>query len=120
MYICINCKQGLMDPIRDEDEPEYTDRYQCGHCGHVSTIPSLLIITTQLLSALMGGGISAYLLLRHLGAAVSAWQFDQGTTVASHSGLVAVATLLIAGFAYTLYRAARNYYRRYQYLHPER
>lgn len=109
-----------MDPIRDEDEPEYTDRYQCGHCGHISTIPSLLIIVTQLLSAFMGGGISAYLLLDHLGAAMSAWQFDQSASVASHLGLVAVAAALIGGFIYTLYRAGRNYYRRYQYLHPER
>lgn len=118
MFICINCRQGLMDPVRNEEEPEYTDRYQCGHCGHTATIPSLLIVVSQFASALIGGSVALYLLLVHLSAAVSAWQFDESKGSLQHIMLVAAAALLLGGFGYTLYRAGQNFYRRHIYLHP--
>jgi len=118
MFICINCKQGLMDPVRNEEEPEYTDRYQCGHCGHSAIIPSLLIILSQFISSLIGGGVSLYLLLSHLGAMVTTIQFDQGPPILPQLSLVLVAFAFVAAFGYTIYRGGQNFYRRYQYLHP--
>ncbi len=107
-----------MDPVRNEEEPEYTDRYQCGHCGHSATIPSLLIVFSQLVSALIGGGVALYLMLTHLSAAMSAWQFDEDKGSLQHIVLVVAAGILLAGFGYTLYRAGQNFYRRHIYLHP--
>lgn len=120
MFICINCRQGLMDPIRNEEEPEYTDRYQCGHCGHSATIPSLLIIVSQFVSSLIGGGVAVYLLFSHLGAVMTAFQFGQTTPMGSQLALVGLAFAFVAGFSYTIYRGAKNFYRRYLYLHPDR
>lgn len=107
-----------MDPVRNEEEPEYTDRYQCGHCGHSATIPSLLIVVSQFVSALIGGGVALYLLLVHLSAAVSAWQFSESKGSFQHVMLAVIAALLLGGFGYTLYRAGQNFYRRHLYLHP--
>ncbi len=118
MFICINCKQGLMDPVRNEEEPEYTDRYQCGHCGHSATIPSLLIIVSQFTSSLIGGGVALYLLLSHLGSVMTSIQFGQGTPILPELSLVFVALAFVGAFGYTIYRGSQNLYRRYQYLHP--
>lgn len=120
MYVCINCKQGLMDPVRDEEEPEYTDRYRCGNCGHTTTIASRLIVFTQILSAVLGGAITLYLMLNHLGSAMSAWQFSQSHPLTVNLGLAAVAGLLLTGFGYTLFRAVHNVYKRQRYLNPRR
>ncbi len=118
MLVCINCKQGLMDPVRSEDEPEYTDHYQCGHCGHSATIPSLLIIISQILSGLLGGGLTLYLMLIHADNALSAREDEASSTFMIEAALVGLAVLLLAGFAYTLYRAACNLIIRHRYRHP--
>lgn len=120
MFVCINCKRGLMDPIRSEDEPEYTDRYQCGHCGHTATIVSRLIVLSQLFSAILGGAITLYLLLGHLGAVLGAWQSGQNQSIAQNLGLTLVAVILMAGFGYTLYRAGLSMHKRQRYLHRGR
>ncbi len=120
MLVCINCKQGLMDPIRSDEEPEYTDRYQCGHCGHVDTIPSMLIITSQLVSALLGGAITGYLLQKHLLELIAVVQQEQpgSMELAQHGGLSAFALFMLAGFIYTLLRAIGNLRIRHHYRHP--
>lgn len=120
MLVCINCKQGLMDPVRNDDEPEYTDRYQCGHCGHVDTIPSLLIIASQMISALLGGAITVYLMQKHLLELAALLQKDQPEhmVLALHGGLSAFALVMLAGFVYTLLRAISNLRIRHHYRHP--
>lgn len=119
MFVCINCRQGLMDPIRNEEEPEYTDRYQCGHCGHSATIPSLLIIVSQFVSSLIGGGVAVFLLIKHLQAIMTAVQFGQTTPMGSQIALAILALGFVGGFCYTVYRGGKNFYRRHQYLHPD-
>ncbi len=120
MLVCINCKQGLMDPVRSDDEPEYTDRYQCGHCGHVDTIPSMLIIASQLISALLGGAITVYLLKRHALELSAVFKQDDPANLelAIHGGLSAFALFMLAGFVYTLLRAISNLRIRHHYRHP--
>lgn len=108
-----------MDPIRNEEEPEYTDRYQCGHCGHSATIPSLLIILSQFISSFIGGGVALYLLLDHLGSVMTTIQFNQPKPIFPQLALVVVALGFVAAFCYTIYRGGQNFYRRYQYLHPK-
>lgn len=120
MLVCTNCRQGLMDPVRDDEEPEYTDRYQCGHCGHVATIPSVLIITSQIISALLGGGITIYLLALHGGNLIELWQYGEGGSLLHDGGLTALAILLIAGFAYVFYRAACGIALRLRYRQPQK
>ena len=108
-----------MDPIRDEDEPEYTDRYQCGHCGHTSTIPSVLILCSQILSALLGGGITAYLLHRHATEAMSLFRSSgYGTQLLADSGLALAALLLLSAFVYLFYRACKGINKRLRYRLP--
>ena len=120
MLVCTNCRQGLMDPVRDEEEPEYTDRYQCGHCGHMATIPSLLIITSQIISALLGGGITFYLLVLHGGNLVELWQYGGDGNLLHEGGLAAAALLLLSGFIYIFIRAANGIALRLQYRQPKR
>ena len=119
MLVCTNCRQGLMDPIRDEEEPEYTDRYQCGHCGHIATIPSLLIITSQILSALLGGGITTYLLVLHGGNLIEHWQYGGDGHLLHDGGLASAALILLSGFLYILFRAASGIALRLRYRQPE-
>lgn len=109
-----------MDPVRDEDEPEYTDRYRCGHCGHTTTIASRLIVFTQILSAILGGAVTGYLFLHHLRQAVISWQLTHGEGVILELGLVLIAALLMIGFGYTLFRALHNVYKRKRYLQAAR
>lgn len=109
-----------MDPVRDEDEPEYTDRFRCGHCGHTTTIPSRLVVFTQILSVILGGAVSLHLLLKHLGAVLNGWQDGQGQPLLLDTSLAMFAATLLGGFAYTLYRAVHNMYKRQRYLHPGR
>ncbi|MDX5299420.1 MAG: hypothetical protein LPK85_10790 [Gammaproteobacteria bacterium] len=119
MFVCTECKRGLMDPLRNEDEPEYTDQYKCGHCGHTATIPSLVIILSQILTGIMGGGVTVYLFILHLGRLLSALQLtDESPGFALDGLLVLIASGMLAGFAYTLYRAGKNLYLRRRYLRP--
>ncbi len=119
MLVCTNCRQGLMDPIRDEDEPEYTDRYQCGHCGHMATIPSVLILCSQILSALLGGGITTYLLHRHATEALSLFRSTgYGQQLLTDGGLALAALLLLAAFIYLFYRACKGISKRLRYRLP--
>lgn len=120
MFVCIRCKKGLMDPIRDEEEPEYTDRYRCGHCGHATTIASRLIVSTQILSAVLGGAITLYLLLDHLNTVLQGWQQGKDQPLLANVGLSLVASLLLIGFGYTLFRAVHNVYKRQRYLQAGR
>lgn len=120
MFVCISCKQGLMDPIRDDEEPDYTDRYRCGNCGHTTTIASRLIVFTQVLSAVLGGAVTVYLLLHHLVSGLAALQFGQNQTVTLDLALAGLAGILLAGFGYTLFRAVHNVYKRQRYLHSGR
>ena len=120
MLVCTNCRQGLMDPIRDEEEPEYTDRYQCGHCGHIATIPSVLIITSQIVSALLGGGITLYLLVLHGGHLLELWQYGGKGSLLYEGALAALALLLLSGFLYIMVRAASGIVLRLRYRQPER
>lgn len=120
MLVCTNCRQGLMDPIRDEEEPEYTDRYQCGHCGHIATIPSMLIITSQIISALLGGGITVYLLVLHGGNLLELWQYGGEGSLLHEAGLSAAALVLLSGFLYILVRAGSGIALRLSYRQPEK
>ncbi|MFO7787565.1 MAG: hypothetical protein R6W87_07305 [Halospina sp.] len=119
MLVCTNCRQGLMDPIRNEDEPEYTDRYQCGHCGHTATIPSVLIIISQFISALLGGGITFYL-LQHHGVRAFALMFSEGNNalLLQEGGLALAALILVIAFIYLLYLAFRGISKRMRYRLP--
>ncbi|KAA8982002.1 MULTISPECIES: hypothetical protein [Gammaproteobacteria] len=119
MLVCTNCRQGLMDPIRNEDEPEYTDRYQCGHCGHAATIPSLLIIFSQFISAILGGGITFYL-LQHHGVRAFALLVSEGNSnlLLREGGLALGALTLVLAFIYLLYLSFRGISKRMRYRLP--
>ncbi|TDT41662.1 hypothetical protein DES49_1764 [Halospina denitrificans] len=119
MLVCTNCRQGLMDPIRDDEEPEYTDRYQCGHCGHIATIPSVLIVTSQIISALLGGGITVYLLVLHGGNMLQLWQYGGEGSLLHEGGLAVAALLLLGGFLYIMVRAASGIALRVRYRQPQ-
>lgn len=120
MLVCTNCRQGLMDPVRDDEEPEYTDRYQCGHCGHIATIPSLLIITSQIISALLGGGITVYLLILHGGNLIELWQYGGEGSLLHEGALATAALLLLSGFIYIFFRAGSGIALRLRYRQPQR
>ncbi|WP_133736013.1 hypothetical protein [Halospina denitrificans] len=108
-----------MDPIRDDEEPEYTDRYQCGHCGHIATIPSVLIVTSQIISALLGGGITVYLLVLHGGNMLQLWQYGGEGSLLHEGGLAVAALLLLGGFLYIMVRAASGIALRVRYRQPQ-
>ncbi|MEQ6884797.1 hypothetical protein [Salicola sp. Rm-C-2C1-2] len=120
MLVCNNCRQGLMDPIRSDDEPEYTDRYQCGHCGHTATIPSMLIILSQIVSAVLGGGITAYLLQHHGFRALQMVISESGSNqlLMQEGGLALVALILVLAFVYLLLLAFRGISKRMRYRLP--
>ncbi|XOZ34402.1 hypothetical protein ACMDCT_04015 [Halomonadaceae bacterium KBTZ08] len=108
-----------MDPIHSEEEPEYTDRYQCGHCGHTATIPSLLIIFSQIASAVLGGAITVYLLQEH-GFRALQIVISEGSSgeLMRQGGLALAAFVLLLAFIYLLLRAFRGIAKRMSYRLP--
>ena len=115
MLVCVKCKQGLMDPIRLDDEPEYTDRYQCGHCGHIATIPSAIIVFSQIVCSLMGGSLTFYLLIQQIGIITQSLGSGEGLWGATLPALVGITFIL--GFVFTLQQGVRNLALRYRYKH---
>jgi len=104
-----------MDPLHQEGEPEYTDIFICDKCDHTATIPSLVIIFTQFVSAIAGGAISVYLFIQHLSKVLTAFQFNTTDQLSSDISLMAVAALFLCGFGYTLFRAFVGINRRRKY-----
>lgn len=116
MYVCIHCRQGLMDPVAQLDEASHLDRYQCSYCGHRATIPPVAISVTQVLSCLGGAAIALYLLFHHLGQALQAFQLGNGD-IAIDLGLSLLATALLAGFLITITRAIQSLKTQLRYRH---
>ncbi|WP_143595682.1 hypothetical protein [Tamilnaduibacter salinus] len=116
MYVCIHCRQGLMDPVAQLDEVGHLDRYQCSYCGHQATIPPVAISVTQALSCLAGAGIALFLLFRHLGQALQAFQLGNGNMV-TDLGLSLLATILLVGFVVTIIQAIQSMKTQLQYRH---
>ena len=108
-----------MNPLHQEGEPEYTDIFVCDKCDHTATIPSLVIIFTQFISAIAGGMVSAYLFIQHLSKVLTAFQFNTTDPLSSNISLMAVAALFLCGFGYTLFRAFVGINRRRKYRRPK-
>lgn len=114
-FICTKCKQGRMEPLLHDGEPEYTDIFECNQCNHQATIPSLVIISSQIMSALLGGVLSVYLFIQHLSKVLTSFQFNTTDKLSLNFTLMAVAALFIVGFGYILYRAFIGISRRKKY-----
>ncbi|UZE97668.1 hypothetical protein [Alkalimarinus alittae] len=104
-----------MEPIIQEGEPEYTDLFECNQCHNKATIPSLVIISSQLVSAILGGALSVYLFIQHLSKVLRSFQFNTSDNLSINFTLLAIAGLFIAGFAYVFYRAFVGISRRSKY-----
>lgn len=115
IFTCTKCKQGRMYPLHQEGEPEYTDIFVCDKCDHTATIPSLVIIFTQFLSAIIGGTVSAYLFIQQLSKVLTAFQFNTSDQISSNISLMVIAALFLCGFGYTLFRAFIGVTRRKKY-----
>lgn len=114
-FICTKCSQGRMEPLLQEGEPEYTDIFECSQCSHQATIPSLVIISSQLMSAILGGALSIYLFIQHLSKVLTSFQFNTTDKLSLNFTLMTVAALFLLGFGYTLYRAFIGISRRKKY-----
>lgn len=114
-FICTKCRQGRMEPLLQEGEPEYTDIFECDQCNHQATIPSLVIISSQLISAMMGGVLSIYLFIQHLSKVLTSFQFNTTDQLSLNFTLMAIAALFLLGFGYILYRAFVGISRRQKY-----
>ncbi|WP_250658541.1 hypothetical protein [Alkalimarinus coralli] len=114
-FTCTKCKQGIMEPLHHEGEPEYTDIFACNQCNHQATIPSLVIISSQLVSAIMGGLLSVYLFIQHLSKVLTSFQFNTSDKLTLNVTFSVIAALFIVGFIYTLYRAFVGISRRKKY-----
>ena len=115
IFTCTKCKQGKMNPLHQEGEPEYTDIFVCDKCDHTATIPSLVIIFTQFISAIAGGVVSVYLFFQQLSKTLTAFQFNTTDQLSGDIVLMVVAALFICGFGYTLFRAFIGVNRRRKY-----
>ncbi len=104
-FFCTMCKQGKMEPLLQEGEPEYTDMFECDQCNHQATIPSLVIISSQLISAIMGGALSVYLFIQNLSKVLTSFQFNTTDKHSLNFTLMVIAALFLVGFGYILYRA---------------
>lgn len=117
MYVCIECRKGLMDPVSRLDEADATDRYQCSYCGQKATIPPLMISLTQIASCILGLGFTLFLLFRHLNNALTSFQLDLNTNITSDLLLSGLALIFLAGFGYTIFRASHNLRTQFRYRH---
>ncbi|WP_168203159.1 hypothetical protein [Marinobacter fonticola] len=106
-----------MDPVSRLDEPDPADRYQCSYCGQKATIPPLMISLTQIGSCLAGLGFTLYLLLGHLNAVLKAFQLNTDADFTSDLWLIALATLFLTAFLYTVSKAFQNLRTQLRYRH---
>ena len=115
---CKKCSRGLMFPVIEEGEAEYTENYQCNNCGHVATIPSVLIIVSQLFTGIVGGLFSLVLFIEELETLMTAFQFNISVSIATDMALLSIALIFIAGFTFTVFRAVRDIRKRKSYRIP--
>lgn len=108
-YECNKCRHGYMKPVASDDESEYTDTFECDKCGYQSLIPSGVIILSQLLSAIIGAGLTGYLLLIHVSKMMTAFQFNDYATIWKNLPQAGAATVFIAGFIFILYKAFNGF-----------
>ncbi len=104
-----------MEPLLYDGEPEYTDIFACDQCKHQATIPSLVIIFSQISSAVVGGMLSAYLFIQQLSKVLTAFQFNTIDNLSENISLMLIAALFLLGFGYTFYRAVVGISRRKKY-----
>jgi len=106
-YSCNKCKNGRMEPDCQEGEPEYTDIFKCSNpdCGHIATIPSVVIICSQLFSAIFGGAITVYLFILNIAVLISAKSLAFGAYFIRHGLLLFAALALLLGFGFLFYKA---------------
>ena len=99
-----------MEPDCIEGEPEYTDTFKCNNpdCGHTSVIPSVVIIFSQLFSAITGSGISLYLLIIHLTELLLVKGTPPSAFLVHHVMLMLLALGFIACFGYLFYKAVEG------------
>lgn len=114
-YKCPQCIQGRMIPVTEEGEADYTEHYACNQCDHQDSIPTLVIIISQMLSALIGISICLYLAFEHT-ALLTGLSAKEDTLVIKESVLILMACLFIASFVYVMYQAFSGAIHRYNYV----
>jgi len=117
-FVCIKCHKGYMMPVIEEGEPDYTEHYACIHCNFHDTIPTLVIIASQIVTALLGVSVSIYLAIESLLVlSADVEQLGLGRQ-AEESALLTVASLFTLGFVYVLYQSFQGLLKRRAYLNP--
>jgi len=113
-YKCTQCLSGHMIPITEEGESDYTEHYSCNQCVHRDTIPTLVIIISQMLSSLVGVSVCLHLAMIHSSQLITLSAQD-GTLVAQQSLLILTSCLFIIGFLYVMYQSVTGALHRHQY-----
>jgi hypothetical protein len=93
-----------------EGEPEYTDIFKCNNpdCGNTSVIPSAVIISSQLFSAVAGTLLSLYLLIINLTNLILAKSPAPSNFIIHHSFLTLLALIYITCFGLLFYKAIQG------------
>jgi ribosomal protein S27AE len=110
-YTCIRCGEGSMISAVQEGEPDYTDNYLCSRCHYHDNIPTSGILLSQLMTSLLGLGLSLYLLYEYILS-----NNDKSVTQVETTALALVVSGFVIGFVYVLYKAAIGYNLRKSYL----
>lgn len=113
-YKCTQCLSGQMMPVTEEGESDYTEYYACNQCVHRDTIPTLVIIISQMLSSLVGVSVCLHLAIDH-SSQLSTLSAQDGTLVAQQSLLILMSCLFIACFLYVMYQSVKGALHRHQY-----
>lgn len=115
-FLCKQCHKGYMQAQIEEGETEFTEHYRCGHCRRQDTIASPIDIVSQLITGLLGLGISLYLALEGVVQLQHGWQTGQAIDLSlAQAGPVAIAALFAFAFIYLLYRGCMALLKRRSY-----
>lgn len=115
-YLCIKCEKGYMVPVVEEGEPDYTEHYACLNCSFHDTIPTLLIIASQIGTSLIGVTVSIYLAFENLLALNNA-PIAQNSSAAA-TILFITALLFTLGFLFVFYQSFKGLLKRRAYIRP--
>ncbi|RMF19767.1 MAG: hypothetical protein D6758_01155 [Gammaproteobacteria bacterium] len=105
-FLCRRCKSGhMVQQATAPDEMESSDTWECDQCGHTVTLPSMLMIISQLVCGIASGLFAAYLFIDKLSVFMTAMQFGRQLTLDQEAAFLILALLFLAGSGFILYQA---------------
>lgn len=110
-----------MQTQTEEGETDLTEHYRCNHCQHQDNIANPINLASQLITGLLGLGVSLYLAFESLLNIQQNMLSNNATPLsATQASAMAAATVFATAFIYLLYRCSMAFLKRRSYVRVKR